>query len=238
MNGRAGHLVEVACLSIVAASIVLISVKSQGTTHAALQPSKQSNQYITISSAVTPTLEPRVYLSAVMRDFCQPVTVPADAKLFGVVFFDYNGDGSQQSDEPGIIGASISVGSQSTSSQCNGVYYFRNLPDGSHNLTVTAAGFRYISRSTGDFSAVETPIVVTVNGNTRQDVGLMQGFLTLPFSRGSQFTRSSPFGMASVFDLDPRIGFAKAYDPAIKPVWEATKPPGSWTIIPELTTVL
>lgn len=135
------------------------------------------------SSSALLTLEPRAYLPIVMANFCTPVSIPADAKLFGVVFFDCNGDGLRQENEPGIIGASISIGDESTSSQCQGVYYFRNLPDGTYNLIVTAPGFRYLSVSRSDFKPAGTPLQVQVNGRTRQDVGLMQGFLTIPFSR-------------------------------------------------------
>jgi hypothetical protein len=143
------------------------------------------------------TLEPRAYLPIVMANFCTPVSIPADAKLFGVVFFDYNGDGLQQENEPGIIGASVSAGSESTSSQCQGVYYFHNLPDGIYNLTVTAPGFRYLSASRSDFKPAGTPLQVQVNGRTKQDVGLMQGFLTLPYHR------ATTFNIGEYFDYDP-----------------------------------
>jgi len=140
-----------------------------------------------------------------MSNFCVPIPVPADVKLFGVIFFDYNGDGSRQANEPGIIGARVSVGSESTSAQCNGVYYFRNLPDGSYNISVRAASFRYISLSTSDFRPIETTIEVTVSGSTRRDIGLMQGFLTLPFRPGTDFE------VWSYFDLDPGPGIRR-YD--------------------------
>jgi murein DD-endopeptidase MepM/ murein hydrolase activator NlpD len=53
----------------------------------------------------------------------------------------------------------------------------------------------------------------------------MQGFLTLPFAAGTAFSRPSPFGLASVFDLDAKEGSVRAYDPGIPPNWEATNPP-------------
>ena len=143
------------------------------------------------------TMEPRAYLPIVMANFCTPVSIPADTKLFGVVFFDYNGDGLQQENEPGIIGASVSVGSESTSSQCRGVYYFRNLPDGTYSLTVMAPGFRYLSVSRSDFKPAGTPLQVQVNGRTKQDVGLMQGFLTLPYHRATIWY------IQEYFDYDP-----------------------------------
>jgi hypothetical protein len=200
MNKRVYHLVVVVCLSMIEILVVLGSVQLRETTYAVPSPSEQGISYVTASSSASPILEPRVYLPAVMLSFCVPISIPTDAKLFGVVFFDHNGDGSQQPNEPGIAGASVSVGNQSTSSYCNGVYYFRNLPDGSHSLVVTADGFRYLSLSRSDFEPIGTPVLATVSGNTQQDVGLMQGFLTLPYSYGTTYN------IGEYFDYDPEYG--------------------------------
>lgn len=201
MGSRAGHLVVAICLamllSIIGVFVTFGSVEQQRTTQAASLSYERTDFYITPSSLVTPTLEPRVYLPAVMRDFCTPISIPVDAKLFGVAFFDYNGDGSQQPNEPGIVGANISIGSESISSQCKGIYYFRNLPNGSYNLVVTAAGFRYLSLSRSDFKTIGTPVPVTVSGNTQRNVGLMQGFLTLPYYRATANY------VQEYFDYDP-----------------------------------
>ncbi len=132
-------------LSIIAGTLAVLNpIQPRGPTYAAPSPNSQSASQTVSSSPSASTLEPRAYLPAVMQNFCTPIDIPADAKLFGVVFFDYNGDGHQQPNEPGIAGANISAGGASTLSQCNGVYYFRNLPDGSYSLTVTATGFRYL----------------------------------------------------------------------------------------------
>lgn len=145
-----------------------------------------------------PGVEPRAYLPLVMSNFCWPISIPADARLFGVVFFDYNGDGIKQPNEPGAEGANIFVGGESTLSQCQGVYYFRNLPDGVYDLIVTSPGFRYLSISRSEFKATGTPLQVTISGRTERNIGLMQGFLTMPFSRNAN-ARISEY-----FDYDPR----------------------------------
>lgn len=189
MSSRIRYWAIVVFLPILGVSVIISSSNSQRTAYAS--PSLNIG-------AATPTPEPRVFLPVLMRDFCPPVSIPDDANLFGVIFFDYNGDGSQQSREPGIVGASVSIGSESTLSQCDGVYYFRNLPDGIYNLVVTAPGFRYLSVSRSDFKPAGTPVQTAVSGKTRRDVGLMQGFLTIPFHRNA----NSYIG--EYFDYDPR----------------------------------
>ena len=199
MGNRARYLLVMACLSVGGALVALNSFDALGGTYASSSLHACGGPEHT-SLQVTPTLEYRGFLPAIMRGFCVPPTIPEDAKLSGVVFFDYNGDGTQQPDEPGIVGATISVGGMSTSSQCNGVYYFRNLPDGSYDLVVTAVGFWYLSVSISDFKTVGTPIPVTVSGSTYQDVGLIQGFLTLPWA-----SRTNAF-IYSKFDHDDGPG--------------------------------
>jgi len=200
MNSRVNRLAGAVCFSI---CLLLIDVfvalglaESQETTRTGAS-NMQDSPYIAISSSVASALEPRAYLPIVMSNFCVPIFVPADAKLFGVVFFDYNGDGSQQANEPGIIGASISVGGEFTSSQCNGIYYFHNLPDGVYNLAVTAPSFRYLSISRSDFRVAGSPVQIVVSGKTEHNVGLMQGFLTVPFHRDA-----TPY-ISEYFDYDP-----------------------------------
>ena len=175
--------------------------------------------------ASTATVQPRAFLPLVLRDACSPSAAPGEASLSGVVFFDYNGDAQRQREEPGIARAIVAVDGYITTSRCDGTYYFAGLPDGTHRLVVTSATFRFVALSSSDFQSSDTSIQVQVSGRTTCDIGLTQGFLTLPFDRDMVFTRPSPFGYTSVFDLDPRVAFARAYDPAIKPSWEAVTPP-------------
>jgi murein DD-endopeptidase MepM/ murein hydrolase activator NlpD len=174
--------------------------------------------YVAASSQSSPELDPRAYLPIVTSKWCAPVAIPSDANLSGVVFFDYNGDGSQDADEPGVLGAHISLGDKSTSSQCNGVYYFRSLPYGPYSITVTARGFGFIANSASDFQTITTPVVTQVGANTQRSLGLMQGFFTWPFPEGTEFTRDDYLGRDSVFDRDPAPGSARAYDPSIPSV--------------------
>jgi len=145
-----------------------------------------------------------------------------------VVFFDYNGNGMQDVNEPAIPGAVIEVGDLRATSGSAGIYALQGVPEGKQAVTVSAEGFRYVSLSLEAFQSIEQPVTVGVVGDTTLSFGLMQGFLTLPFACGTAFTRQSRLGLASVLDLDPREGFARASDPDIPPIWETSKAP--WVI--------
>lgn len=142
-----------------------------------------------------------------------------------MVFFDYNGNGVQDANEPAIPGAVIQVGDRSTISDSDGSYILAGVSKGNHAVRVSAEGFRYLALSLEAFQPTQQAVALTTDGDAQRDWGLMQGFLTLPFAFGTTFTRPSPFGLATVFDLDPRQGFARAFHPDIPPIWETTKAP-------------
>lgn len=149
---------------------------------------------------ITPTLEARLFLPLIDRDQCTPTSVPDDASLFGVVFFDYNGDGTRQPSEPGIKEAWVSAGGQSVTTGCDGVFFFRGLPAAAYDVTISADGFRYLSLSVSEFRSASAPIRVTTGEHTQHDFGLMQGFLTLPYHR------ETPYSIVEYFDYDPGYG--------------------------------
>jgi murein DD-endopeptidase MepM/ murein hydrolase activator NlpD len=117
-----------------------------------------------------------------------------------VVFFDYNGNGVQDGDEPPIPDAKVQVGGLTAVSAADGTYSLKNVPHGRRAVAVSAEGFRYVSLSLGAFQASGRPVSLEVDGDKEYDLGLMQGFLTLPFARGTQFTQSI------YVDLDPGPG--------------------------------
>jgi hypothetical protein len=100
--------------------------------------------------------------------------------LSGTVLFDHNGNGAQDAGEPPIPGASLRVGGLSATSAQDGTYNIQGIPAGNQPVRVSAAGFRYHSLSLAAFQPIDQPVNVAVKGNTRHDLGLMQGFLTLP----------------------------------------------------------
>ena len=149
--------------------------------------------------------------------------------LSGIVFFDYNGNGVRDSNEPGIAGATVKVGSLSATTAADGKYSLRGIPMGNQQVRLSAVGFRYVSLSLEAFQSSEQTVAIVVSRDTQRDLGLMQGFLTLPFGQGTVFTRpNSPFGFATVLDLDPRPGSAIAFLPDIEPVSPAAEAP--WVV--------
>ena len=142
-------------------------------------------------------------------------TLPLIFTLSGTVFFDYNGNGVQDGGEPPIPGASIRVGSLSTTTAQDGIYAIQGVTAGIQQVRVSADGFRYLSLSVAAFQPVDRPVNVAIKGNTRHDLGLMQGFLTWPFPPGTQYTRNDAFGRDSVVDRNPSLGQIEPYDPAI-----------------------
>ena len=121
--------------------------------------------------------------------------------LSGLIFFDYNGNGVQDGGEPPIPGASIRVGSLGTTSAQDGTYAIRGIPAGKRQVRVSAAGFRYLSLSPAAFQPIDQAVSITIKGNTQRDLGLMQGFLTLPFRCGTSIN------FIIYVDVDPGMSF-------------------------------
>jgi len=124
--------------------------------------------------------------------------------LSGVIFFDYNGNGIRDENEPPITGATVQAGSLVATTSSDGVYSLQ-VPAGTHSVKVSANGFHYISLSLEAFQSSQQPVTVRIEGDTRQDWGLMQGFLTLPYPCGSEAT------IISYFDLDATPGLVRDY---------------------------
>lgn len=145
-------------------------------------------------------------------------------RLFGTIFFDYNGNGKQEQNEPAVPNARINLnGSNLTSTNSTGHYEIRQVAEGIHQLKIfPQANFRYMCESEYEFRPVKESYEIFLIRDTRKDIGLMEGFLTLPFGKGTKFSRSSPFGMTGMFDVDRRPGFVRSYDPLhVRPSYES-----------------
>jgi murein DD-endopeptidase MepM/ murein hydrolase activator NlpD len=184
----------------------------------------------TNTPTATPTATPTPQPTSTPTPTATPTPIPTFT-LFGVVFFDYNGNGIRDEGEPPIPGAKVQVGSLTATTGPDGSYTLKGVPRGRQQVRLSAPGFRYISLSVEAFQPAERPVAVTVEGDVRRDWGLMQGFLTLPFDSSTTFSgpkgssAPSPFGIASVFDLDPANGQVSAYKPGIQSNLEATAAP-------------
>jgi len=111
-----------------------------------------------------------------------PTPTPVSAfTLSGLVFFDYNGNGVRDDNEPGIPGATVRIGNLAATTASDGSYTLQGVPKGKQAIRLSAEGFRYISLSLEAFQSSEQPVSLMIDDHTRRDWGLMQGFLTLPF---------------------------------------------------------
>jgi len=128
------------------------------------------------------------------------------ASLQGRLFFDYNGNGVQDGEEPPVVGASVQLKDDAgkviaeTLTDSSGDYRLEDVRTGAYSLHVEAdKKFHYMCRSTEEFKAVTGDYQVSLEGTTSLNIGLMEGFLTSPFQKGK--SKVDPHGYA---DLDPR----------------------------------
>lgn len=102
-------------------------------------------------------------------------------------FHDYHGDGVQQPDEPSLRNLTVEIlgggnGYRATSNaDSDGVYWAREIPIGAkYMLVFDDQQFRYLAMTDGDFVRTEDYSFVTSSDEPLLDLGLMEGFLTLP----------------------------------------------------------
>ncbi|MBM4429683.1 MAG: hypothetical protein FJ026_04945, partial [Chloroflexi bacterium] len=84
-----------------------------------------------------------------------PTIIPGHSSLSGRVFFDYNGSGLQEQEEPGIPGVLVHVDSVGSAlhavTAADGSYSIPNVPTGAHRLYIqsptqdSATAFQYIN---------------------------------------------------------------------------------------------
>ena len=169
----------------------------------------------------TPTVAPTATNTPTPEPTSTPTATPMPVyTLSGTVFFDYNGSGIQDEGEPPIEGAEIGLRKHrrnpgeeklELSVVTNGVgeYLFTDLPADDYLIGITssdendpAQAFRYVSLSLEEFQPIEEVLRVAIDGDTRRDLGLMQGFLTVPLRCGD--IDNAP--LVSYFDLQPGPG--------------------------------
>lgn len=121
--------------------------------------------------------------------------------LSGVIFFDYNGNGTRDSIEPPIPNVKIRVENIETESEGDGSYVIKSIPEGYIDVEFSADGFTYISLSRREFKPITQLVTLKIAKDMRRDWGLMQGFLTLPFKHGTQID------FIIYVDLDPSPHF-------------------------------
>ncbi len=129
------------------------------------------------------------------------VTSARTFKLSGKIFFDYNGNGIQERDEPPVPNVLIALdGKNVTATNSTGWYVITSVVEGNHTIKpFPPARFRYMCESVSEFRSVKESYTITVGNDARKDIGLMEGFLTSPF----RLYRST---LESYVDIDPAPG--------------------------------
>jgi len=153
----------------------------------------------TSSTTLTPRLSTMTVSSASSGESVQL------ASLHGRLFFDYNGNGVQDGEEPAVAGALVQLKDYvygkmvaETLTDSSGDYRFDDIKTNTSGLNyvyvhlgvghLSDKRFRYLCRSPDEFRAVSDDYGVLLRESTRMDVGLMEGFLTLPFGREAEYT--------------------------------------------------
>lgn len=127
---------------------------------------------------------------------------PRSFKIFGRIFFDYNGNGRKEIDEPDMSGVPVAIdGKNVTTTNSTGWYLVTDIATGNHTVRpFPPKNFRYMCESAAEYRSVKDHYMVSVANDTQKDIGLMEGFLTVPFSR---MTKHS---IGRCYDWDQRIG--------------------------------
>jgi len=146
-------------------------------------------------SSVSPTtLAPTLReLTATSASSITSTSVAQLASLEGRLFFDYNGNGVQDGEEPAVQAAKVLLKDNTGKviadaiTDSAGDYELEDIKVGSYGLYVeTDRKFRYMCTSVEEFREVTDGYDVLLNGLGKIDIGLMEGFLTLPFLKDTK----------------------------------------------------
>jgi len=133
--------------------------------------------------------EPRASITATATSASaiQTLTVTTTRfKLSGKIFFDYNGNGKQEAGEPDLSDVAIALDGKNVTATNSTGWYATNAEEGIHKVGVfPPKKFRYMCESDAEFRSVKDSYTILVANDTRKDIALMEGFLTLPFAKGT-----------------------------------------------------
>jgi hypothetical protein len=139
--------------------------------------------------------------------------------LHGRLFFDYNGNGVHDGKEPAVAGALVQLTDDAgkvvveSLTDSSGDYRLEDLKFGIYKLHVQAdRTFRYLCRSPDDVAPISRSydFVSYGHGATEIDIGLMEGFLTLPLSSETEYSIGEKTG--GFYDWDPRLDHVEWWD--------------------------
>ncbi len=127
--------------------------------------------------------------SSLMSSYLSAPTTTETTDLQIGLFHDYHGDGQQQSDEPSISDLILDIQGIDTdykttvNSESDGKYWARNISMGKrYQIVPRTDKFRYIALSNAEFRSINDYDYPVTSDEPSVDLGLMEGFLTLPFT--------------------------------------------------------
>lgn len=171
------------------------------------QPSQSSTSLTRSTSEAATSMGSTTQASSTSVSSSSSMSPGQAASLKGRMFFDYDGNGEQDGEEPAIPNAKIQLLNDrgqvvaGTLSDSSGDYRL-DAPVGSYRLHLEVdSKFRYMCTSVEEFRAVSNGYDAALNeaGKISElDVGLMEGFLTGPFHKG-KVSRIEGY-----VDIDPR----------------------------------
>jgi murein DD-endopeptidase MepM/ murein hydrolase activator NlpD len=132
-----------------------------------------------------------------------PTPTPLLFAVTSSAFFDYNGNGIQDSGEPPLEGITLTYdpGNFTCVTSTDGKAVV-NIPAGNYSLHVADSSkeFRYILPSVSEIRRIGDGLSENITGNATVAVPLAEGFLTLPFNEETTFSIKNFVDLSNVFD--------------------------------------
>ena len=126
------------------------------------------------------------------------------------LFHDYHGDGQQQSDEPTITDLALDIQGIGNDyrtmlqAESDGMYWARNIPVGKqYRITPKTDKYRYVALSNSEFKGINNYSYPVSSNEPSVHLGLMEGFLTLPFRLRTQYFVGISYQEGRYYDRDP-----------------------------------
>ena len=190
-------------------------LKYAGATAAVIGASALGVNYVAQQSASIESPTSSTTVTRQVATTTSPFTMSTQTveltSLRGRLFFDYNGNGIQDGEEPAVAGALVQLKDDTgrviagTLTDSSGDYQLEDVKSGSYRLHIgvehfSDKRFRYMCTSTDEFRAVADGYDLSLAADSTKNIGLMEGFLTSPLRRGTSFHHNA------YFDDDPSSG--------------------------------
>jgi len=186
-------------LKYASATAAVVGASALGLNYVSRQsPSTASPTSTTMTSELTST-------SVFSSTSTQAVQL---ASLNGRLFFNYNGNGVQDATEPAIAGALVQLKNETGTiiaqavTDSSGDYSLEDVRAGTYKLHLGVDQFSdkrltYMCTSPDEFRAVSDDYHVSLKEDSSLNIGLMEGFLTMPFLTETRFS------IGRYYDWDP-----------------------------------